>query len=597
MLKYALSYEGNFAVTDKIEFLAQLPIFKTLTDEELEALARIAHEYAFTDNAVIAYQRDVADFLTIVRSGRLFAREVDAQGVVRGTRSYLPGDYFGETWLFEEDVHPATIIGKGDGRLLIIRSHDFLEYLDEHLEVLENLEPIYDENDNIVSGLSEAGWAEAEKLLAKTERHSAAVSLQAEELVEYQSRRSRYNLLLRLLPPGILLFLAIIGTAVFVPQLPTTFMGFLSTLAVPGLIILALLLWLGFNYLDWRNDYFLITNMHLVHREFDLRTFRTSVTKVAIDKVQSVEVIKPSLIANLFNIGTVRITTAAQTGVIYFDNIDDPALVRDTLNRLGERVKALNAGREQSAMRTSLEEHFRAERPLQEIPAAEEEEEDTPPPRRLSAWAAYWRNYRWRVEDGKTITYHKHYFVLLKLVAWPAALLLFLIILTWIITRNMQIPFSQYWFLAIIFYALNLGWLIWQIEDWRNDTFQLTDKMVIDIDRRPFGFGESRKQAALSNIQNVRASRPGLLPTIFNYGDVSIETAGVDSDITFEDVPNPGRIQSDIFKRLEEFRQQQRVKEGAQRRKEYAVLLDVYKQAMEQGRIPQRTPPPPSIEL
>ena len=87
------------------------------------------------------------------------------------------------------------------------------------------------------------------------------------------------------------------------------------------------------------------------------------------------------------------------------------------------------------------------------------------------------------------------------------------------------------------------------------------------------------------------------MQTIFNFGTVQIETAGVDSDITFEDIPNPSKIQSDIFKRLDEFRQSQRVKEGAQRRKEYAVLLDVYKQALEQNRIPRRTPPPGELGL
>ncbi len=577
-------------MSDKLDFLAQLPIFTTLTYEEIEALGRIAQEYAFEENAVIAYQRDVADALYILRSGRLFARAVDERGIVRDTRSYLPGDYFGESWLFAPDAHPATVIGKGNGRIIIIRSGDFLQFLDENPQVLENLEPTFDQSDNILAGLAEEAWAEAAKLRAKAARRSGAISLLPEELVEYQSRRSRYFLLLRLLTPTIFLFIAIMGTAVLVPQMPASGLGYLASVGLPALIILFSLLWLGFNYLDWYNDYFVITNKHLVHREFDLRRFRTSVTKIAIDKVQSVEIDKPTLIANLFNIGTARITTAAQTGTVYFDYIDDPALVRDTLNRLSVRVKTLGAGREQAAMRESIEGHFHLERPLQVV--EDEEELEEPVEERPSFWKKLRTYYKWRVEDGNIITYRKHLFVLLRTIAWPALLLLATILLILLITRSFQVPFDQFWLLALIIFTANLGWLIWQVEDWRNDTFQLTDRLIIDIDRRPFGFGESRKQAALSNIQNVNASRPGLLQTLFNFGTVSIETAGVDSDITFEDVPHPSQIQSDIFKRLDEFQQAQRVKEGSQRRKEYAVLLDVYKQAMEQGRIPQRTPPP-----
>ena len=78
---------------------------------------------------------------------------------------------------------------------------------------------------------------------------------------------------------------------------------------------------------------------------------------------------------------------------------------------------------------------------------------------------------------------------------------------------------------------------------------------------------------------------------MFNYGFVNIDTAGTQSEIVFDYVPNPELIQADIFQRIDESRRQQRIQEGSSRRQEYALLLDVYRQAMEQHRIPQRTPP------
>jgi hypothetical protein len=143
----------------------------------------------------------------------------------------------------------------------------------------------------------------------------------------------------------------------------------------------------------------------------------------------------------------------------------------------------------------------------------------------------------------------------------------------------------------VVLILFDLLWLLWRYEDWRNDIFQLTDRDVIDIDRRPFGFGESRKQAPLRNIQNVRAERPGFFATLFDYGNVHIETAGADSDIIFDRVPHPSQVLSDIFHRLDEYREGERRKEGATRREEYAILLDVYKQEEERGRIPRRIPP------
>ena len=71
---------------------------------------------------------------------------------------------------------------------------------------------------------------------------------------------------------------------------------------------------------------------------------------------------------------------------------------------------------------------------------------------------------------------------------------------------------------------------------------------------------------------------------------VTVDTAGAKADIVFEYVPNPEIIQGDIFQRLDDFRRQQRINEGSARRQEYALLIDVYRQAMEQQRIPPRTP-------
>lgn len=574
-------------VTSKREFLEQLPLFAALTEEELDGLAAITREYEFEDGAVIAYQRDVGNSLYVVKSGRLFARAVDAQGIVRDSRSFLAGDYFGEEWLFTPNAHPATVKGKGNGRVLIIQSRDFLQYLDAHRDVLDNLEPVYDDSDKVVSGLAATAWEDARKIRLKADRGSTAVSLLPDELVEYLAYRSRWYLLLRLLTPGLLLFLTGIGTFILLPLRPEAGMLRVGFMALPLIIGGIFFLWLVFNYLDWRNDYFVITNKRLIHREFDLRRFSINVVKIPIEQIQSVEISKPNLLSNLFNYGTARVSTAAQAGTVYFDNIDDPRAVKATLNALSERVKTLDAGREQAIMRDSLESHFHADHPLHAIG------DDAPPPttapRRQSGLR---QHYRWRVEEGDTVTYRKHLFVLLRQTTAPVMSFIGLGLLYWLLTRLFGFTLGQLWIIFSLLLLGNLGWLIWQVEDWSNDMFQVTNRVILDIDRRPFGFGESRKQAPLSNIQNVSANRPGLLQTIFDFGTVYIETAGADANITFEDVPHPSRIQSDIFKRIDEVREAQRVKEGAQRRKEYAVLLDVYKQATEQGRIPQRTPPP-----
>lgn len=579
----------------KVEFLSNISIFRDFLEDELAALARITQAYEFQDGAVIAYQRDVADCLYIVREGRLFAKSVDQQGIVRDSRSYLPGDYFGEEWLFAPAAHAATVRAKGNGRLFIIESGDFLAFLNEHPEAIDALEPTYDQSENLERGLSPDTWAEVEKLRRKADEKSAAVSLLADELVEYQSRRSGYYLLVQLLIPGVLL-LSLPTVAYFL--LRGQFDNPWLITIPPALLAFVLLFWLGFRFLDWRNDYFVITNKHLIHREFELTTFRINVVKIPIGQVQSVSSIRPSFLTNLLNLGTARITTASQVGTVFFDNIDDPQVVEQTLNRLRRRVQELDAGRQQAVMRASVEQHFHTDRGLKKVDesVALQEEEDSR--RRESLWTRLWRRYQWRVVEGDTITYHKHIFVLLRESAWPLLILLILAVVVFLLMRFFSQLLNQLALIGLGFVVLvDLAWFIWKVEDWRNDTFQVTKQEVIDVDRKPFGFGETRRQAPIGNVQNVSADRPGFLPTLFDFGNVFIETAGMDVDITFEDVPKPSVIQSDIFKRLDEFRQRQRMKEGERRRREYAVLLDVYKQELEQDRIPRRTPPPSEFGL
>ncbi len=559
---------------DLKSFLGQVKIFKALSDEELEDLAGVCEVYEFDQGALIAYERDVADGLFIVHDGYLYASRVDEQGVARYAQQYMPKSYFNDLWLFEPRTHTQMIRGGKAGQFLFIRHDRFVEYLDLQPDVIDKLD------------LSDEAEQAAERsLYVEPGRQIETLGLLANEIIEYYSRRSTYLLGLKMGWPLILavLWIALIGLTLTLNNTATLM---LALIPAGGLFLFSV-----FQFLDWRNDYFVITNKHLIHREFDLRRLRATVNKTPIDQIQSVEVQKPGLLATLLNTGTARITTAAQAGAILFDFIDDPKVVKETLNKLREQFKALDLGRAQASMRQAVEKQFESSptyRKMAVSPDNGQEDEDELIDNPLSLFLERIRKgVSPRVEEGNVITYRKHIFTLLgKARVQIGAGLLILVGLA-------LVPWFQVAVALLGLGLIDLAWLIWQFEDWRNDTFQVTDRYVIDIDRRPFGFGESRKQAELGNVQNVSADRPGLMATIFNYGNVYIETAGASADITFERVVNPNRIQSDIFHHREQVRQNQAIRAGESRRQEYALLLDVYQQANEQGRLPRRTPPEP----
>ena len=569
----------------KQEFIATLPIFSDLSEAAQAAVARVATEYAFEPNAVIAYQRDVADSLYIVKEGRLYARALDQNGRARQefTRAYMPGQYFNDLWLFVPGVHPATVKGSDSGRLLIIPGAEFVKLLEEYPVIIDDLAP-RDDGDTRY-GLSDAAWHEAQKVKARRRvRASSAAALLPEERLEFFARRSKWLLAGRVVMPIILMIVAIV-TLILMPT--DTGLQRVLKFGAPAVLTLIGVVWLGLRIIDWRGDYFIITNRHLTHHEFELRHFRVRLVKIPIGQVQTVEVLKPSLLATFFNVGSARVTTAAIAGNVLFDNIDDPVKVKDVLERLTGLYRSVESAQTQAVMRQSIEKHFGMDAPLKAQDGA------APPPPRASRpegfFAGLRRRYGWRVVEGNTITYRKSIFVLVKRIAIPLLVFIGLAVFVGLALYLEMTP----WVIALVVAVFGFGDMlgfIWQVEDWRNDIFQLTDRFIIDIDRVPFGFGESRKQAAISNVQNVDATRPGFFPTLFNYGFVSVDTAGAKADIVFDYVPNPEVIQSDIFQRLDDFRRQQRINEGSARRQEYALLIDVYRQAMEQQRIPPRTP-------
>lgn len=585
-------------MTTKLEFLKKYHLFKELDPEDLEDLAALVEEYEYRDGTVVAYQRDAADSLIIVKSGRLYAKTVE-RGIVTQTRHYLPGQYFGLDWLFAPHVHPATIQAKAHDdqpvRLLVLRSRNFLPFLSGHHDVIDALEPVYDATDTQVAGFPEAQYAEALKMKAKRDRRSNTMKILPDELIEFIDRRSGWYLFVRLIPVILFFLLLTVLPFTFLTTQPPGSLLYNMQFWCPGALSLFAIAWGVFRFFDWTNDYFIVTNRRVIHREFNLRAFRVDIKIARIDQIQSVTVLKPSLLANLFKFGTVKLTTASQYGVILFDNISQPKRVAEALDRLTKRVSTLDASREQTLVRRSIESYFGFDQPY-ELVGEESAGSAADEPEKLGCWGTIAHRYQWRVEEDGVITYHKHFLVALAGMFWPLLIGAIIAVLAVLAVRFNWVTWQLGAGVLTPIYLILLLWLVWDLENWRNDLYQLDGRFIFDIDRMPFGFGESRKQAPLQNIQNVKAYTPGLLHTIFNYGFVEVETAGVDSNIVFEHVPFPGVVQSDIFQQIEEMKQRQREAEDTRRHKSFAVLLDVYKQEEEQGRMPRRTPPPPPWE-
>ncbi|KPL21951.1 MAG: hypothetical protein AMJ93_08350, partial [Anaerolineae bacterium SM23_84] len=131
---------------------------------------------------------------------------------------------------------------------------------------------------------------------------------------------------------------------------------------------------------------------------------------------------------------------------------------------------------------------------------------------------------------------------------------------------------------SLVLWIAGIFWLWWQVEDWRNDVYIVTDRLIIDVEKRPLFFAEERKQATLDVIQNVSLSKRGILTSLLNYGDVLIQIAGASGTFTFEGVPQPEAVQREIFRRVEDYNDGQRRQQAKQRKAELSTWFEVYEQ-------------------
>jgi hypothetical protein len=97
------------------------------------------------------------------------------------------------------------------------------------------------------------------------------------------------------------------------------------------------------------------------------------------------------------------------------------------------------------------------------------------------------------------------------------------------------------------------GYFFENFLNWYFNSYIVTTKRVVDIDF--YGLTHRRfSEAPLRNIEDVTNNISGFAQIAFHFGDVSIQTAAEAREITFENVPNPDRVQDIISDLISEIK-------------------------------------------
>ena len=101
---------------------------------------------------------------------------------------------------------------------------------------------------------------------------------------------------------------------------------------------------------------------------------------------------------------------------------------------------------------------------------------------------------------------------------------------------------GKYRFIIILFwYLVTFVYAFEKFLSWYFDVYIVTDERIIDIDFNNL-LVKKFSEAGLEMIQDTTSSVVGFFPTMYNYGNVLVQTAAEIPEIVFENVPNPEKV-------------------------------------------------------
>jgi hypothetical protein len=538
----------------RVILLNKIHLFSGLKEDQLAGIAVKFDEVEAPVGKVVFKRGDKPDGFYIVFKGKVNVSRPHPQQGEEVIIWLVAGDYFGEEALVENRNRSATITAAEDAILLFLSRKHF----DELLGTYPKLKP------NFLVAIKSHKLARATKFDWLGEK----------EVIYFVARRHKLRLYQALAVPVLALLLPL-----------TCFLLWgLTRSAIPLAIGIVTLVadigWIIWRWVDWSNDYYIVTNQRVVWLEKVVGIY-DSREEAPLSSVLSVNV-ETDQLGRILDFGNVIVKTFV--GSLEFDYVDHPNQAADMIREYWERIRSVTAISQKDLMKNTIREKLG-------LPVDKKKLDDLPPvvlDKNLAKqplwWVAFKSLFALRMEDAGTIIYHKHWMVLLEEAWEPLALALFLFVMQlwrfFHIVKSPELDLIAKNFMpdtiSLVIFILSLidfGWFLWKYEDWKNDTFMVTHDQIFDIDRTPFGKVQKRA-AQIENILSTSYTREGIIANIFNYGTVKITVGG--SQFDFQDVADPAGVQADINRRRVSRLVKKKEDEGSADRDRFATWIAAY---------------------